>query len=962
MADQQLVVFGAFAVDLVEERLWQGERAVEIVPKALALLAVLLDRPGRLVGKTELFDRLWGGAPVSDAALSRCIRDLRVALGDDAGTPRYVATVYGRGLRFIAPVSHRTGPASPRAGTALVGREREIALLGEAMRAVRGGERRAVFITGEAGIGKTSLVEAFLSRVAGDGVWIGRGRCIEQFGAVEAHLPVIEALEGLSRQAGEDQLGAVLERYAPAWLGELPWLAGRVDRAGLARARAGATAQRMLREIAHALEVLSTQRPIVLWLEDLHWCDHASLDVIALLAGRREPARILLLATYRPDELDASRAPLRALAHRFETGGHVRELALGYLDEEAVAAYLSTRFVEASEALRGALARFIRARSSGNPLYMAAIADDLVRRDVVRRSAEGWTARMPIDAGSLGVPNTLRQLIEQQFAQLDEVDRDLLLVAAAVGESFSAAALAIEPGIDLARIEERCMRLARRGRFLRSRDAVLWPDGTEAAGFEFVHALYRHALDQLIPESRRAGLHRRIGERIERGHGDQAATVAVELATHFEKARDLPRAQHYLALAGRGALMRHAYLEGIELMNRALAMIDALPAADRPRRELELLLPLGAALMAAKGYAASEVDACYRRALALCRADAARPELTRVIKGLWNVALVRAELDRAQGLAQELLDHATGGIDAALAFDAHGKLGQTALHKGELVAARRHLETAMDALASAPLRPPPHEAPRVAAYLAWVVWYLGFPALALDHGRHALALAREIGNPHSSAFVLGFVAWLHHLRGETARLRELANEQHALATEHGLPYWLAWSRFLLHLAASRDGDGRATLAPIRAAIEDGRAHGAEVGVVHFLVTAAETCRHATLAADGLDLLDAAESLMSGNGNRYHGAELHRVRGELLRLRGDDHGAERSFRRALEVARRDSARALELRAASSLHRLRCDADSRAQLARVLAFFDADEPSADPTVARALLAGERRTSGA
>ncbi|MBL8699869.1 MAG: AAA family ATPase [Alphaproteobacteria bacterium] len=961
MADQQLVAFGDFAVDLVEERLWRAGSAVEIAPKALALLAVLLDRPGRLVGKKELFERLWGGTAVSDAALSRCIRELRVALGDDAGTPRYIATLYGRGLRFIAPVSHRATATPASSGATLVGRAREIAQLGEAMREVRDGARRAVFVTGEAGIGKTSLVEAILGQPAADGVWVGRGRCIEQFGAVEAHLPIIEALETLSRQAGDDRLGAVLARYAPAWLGELPWLAGRIDPTELARARAGATARRMVREIAHALEVLSAERPIVLWLEDLHWCDYASLDVIALLAGRREPARILLVATYRPDELDAPRAPLRALTHRLESSGHVRELALGYLDEASVAAYLSTRFADAPDALRGALARFIHSRSSGNPLHMTAIAEDLVRREVLRRSAEGWTARMPIDAGSLDLPHSLRQLIEQQFAQLDEPDRDLLLIAAAVGESFSAAALAIDPGADLAAIEERCMRLARRGRFLRPRDPVLWPDGTEAAGFAFVHALYRQALDQLIPESRRAPLHRRIGERIERGHGDLAATVAVELATHFEKARDLPRAQHYLALAGRGALMRHAYLEGIELMNRALAMIDALPAADRPRRELELLLPLGAALMAAKGYAASEVDACYRRALALCRADAARPEVARVIKGMWNVALVRAELDRAQDLAKELLDHAAGKGDTALAFDAHGKLGQTALHKGELVAARRHLEAAMSALTSLPSRSPPAEAPRVAAYLAWVVWYLGFPALALEHGRRALVLAREIGNPHSSAFALGFVAWLHHLRGETDRLLELANEQHALATENGLPYWLAWSRFLREIAASRGSDGRATLAAIRAAIDDGRVHGAEVGIVHFLVTAAETCRHKALAADGLALLDVAEALMNGNGNRYHAAELHRVRGEMRRLRGDDREAERCFRRALEIARHDAARALELRAATSLHQLRRDAGSQALLAQSLASFEADEGSADLAAARALLTGAHGTGG-
>lgn len=980
--------FGPFEADAHEQRLWRNGEVVPLTRKSFTLLTALLGRPAKLFTKAELFSTVWAGTVVTDGALSRAIRELRVALGDDAAAPRYIETAHGLGFRFVAPV-RATAAAAPTTlvreaaapfvdpqapSNGLFGREAELQWLDAALAAARSGQRQLVFVTGEPGIGKTALVDAFISRhAAGGGLWAAQGRCVEQYGTREAYLPVLEALERLAGQVGAERLRQTLVRYAPAWLAQLPWLAHDADPEALRRALAGATARRMLRELAQALEVLAAERPIVLWLEDLHWSDYSSLAALTFLAGRRDAARLLLIGSYRPADVLAAEHPLRGLTQDLALHGQSQRLPLERLSAAAVAEYLRARFGHLPE-----LAEFIHRRTDGNPLFTVAMADNLVRRgDLIHERLEGdpqsagatptpdgWRLRWPVAELGTDMPDNLRRLIHSQFERLGDDERRLLEAAAVAGTEFSAAAVAAALQGDTAEVEERCASLVHSGRFLRSRPAVSWPDGTLAGGFGFLHALYWQALYDQVPQSRRAQWQRRIGLREEQAYGAQTAHIATALAMRFEAGRDPLRSLHYLKLAASGALARCAYRECIDLLRHALGLVPQQPAEQQQRRELDLLLPLGAALMAAQGYASDEVAATYRRALSLCRVCAEPGELNRTLRGLWNVALVRADLAQAHQLAGELLTRANANTDASTRpsqiFDAYAKLGQTCMHSGEFAAARQHLEHALSLPLSADDPLPQRESPRVAGYLAWVLWYTGHPAQALVRADEALALARRAASPHTSAFTLGFISFLHLFRGEIAQAQDLAQQQEVLSVEHALPYWSAWSGFTLGLVASLQGQpGRGLVAMVDAIAAFG-AMGAEVGVAHFHCLHAQACIAAGELTAARGALNLSAALVARNGNGYMAAEALRLRGELALVEDPTpagHGAAAEhFARALSLARQQGARALELRAGVSLARLWADQGQRQRgvelLAPLCTAFTEGADTADLRDARAL----------
>ncbi len=967
MAHVQRWRFGPFEVDVAEHRLLRDGEPVAVTRKAFALLAELLRRPGRLVTKPELFETVWAGTIVTDAALSRVIRELRVALGDDAAAPRYIATAHGLGFRFVAVVASDGSPVEPTAvgsepasARSLVGRDRDLARLDQALADARAGHRQIVLVTGEAGIGKTALVESFLRRQANGDTWSAQGRCIEQYGTGEAYLPVLEALEQLAREVGADALREVLLRYAPAWLAQLPWLAHDADRELLRRAAVDSSVQRMLREIAQALEVLAARKPIVLWLEDLHWSDPSSLAVIAFLAGRRDPARLLLIASFRPVDAQAGASPLHGLALQLAQRGQALQMALAPLDEGAVGQYLRARFGGAAALSLGPLGAFLHRRSDGNALFTVAMVDDLVRRQQVAQQDGAWILRGSVHELGDSMPDDLRHLVHEQIERLSEDDRRLVEAAAVCGTDFSAASVATALQTDVASIEDRCTRLAQQGRFLRTRAPAAWPDGTVSAGFGFLHALYWQATYERVPQSRRADWQRRIGLGQEQAYGEQCGPVAAELAMRFEMARDFERSVRYLQMAGAAALSCCAYLECIELLRHALALLPQLPTEQRAQLEIDLLLPLGAALMAAQGYASGDVELTYQRALALCGTDRRPGDLERVLRGLWNVAFLRADLARAREIAGLLLAQAESTGNARLATDAHTKLGQTCLHQGELALARFHLERALEP-GNGDEANRSREAPRVAIYLSWALWHTGFPEQALHRAEKAIRLAASAGSPHSSAFALGYSSVLHLLCGdldnELARARELST----LAAEHGLAYWRSLADFTQGRVAAQRADSTAGIARMRSAIDEMRSAGGLVGVPYLLCQLAEAELAAGRLGEARATLGEAGQLVAGNGNVLYAAEGLRLEGEIELASGGGaqslEAAERAFLAALALARDQGSRGFELRAATSLARTWADRGQAPRaielLQPVLAAFDEGLHTADVVAASTLL---------
>jgi predicted ATPase/DNA-binding winged helix-turn-helix (wHTH) protein len=535
--------FGPFRLDPAPPSLWRGDQLLPLPPKPLAVLAYLVGHAGHVVTKEALLEAVWPDTVVTEGVLKTCLGQIRQALGDQAKSPKYIATVHRRGYRFIASVAvaegfQTTDIALPARSPAfevqsqctmsvshtpalMVGRESELARLHQWWARALKGERQVVVVTGEAGIGKTSVLNAFAAQAAGvEPVWIGRGQCIEQYGAGEAYLPLLEALGRLCRGVNGDRLIELLHQYAPSWLIQLPALMSAADFEALQRRGSGTTRERMLRELAEAVEVLTAERPLLLMLEDLHWSDSSTIEWLAYVARRLDWARLLILATYRPVDAIVRAHPVRPVMQELQRQGRCAELVLPYLAETGVAAYLARRFGE--EALPAELARALGQRTGGNPLFLVMVVDELVRQGVLRESAGHWEMPDGLEAVAPGIPESLRHLIEQQLEQLEATDRGLLEAASVAGTEFSATTVAVAVGDVEEAVEAHCDAMARRGQFLRALGVMNWPDGTVTAQYAFMHALFQEIVYARLPVSRRIRWHRQIGARLEVGYGAEA--------------------------------------------------------------------------------------------------------------------------------------------------------------------------------------------------------------------------------------------------------------------------------------------------------------------------------------------------------------------------------------------------------------------------------------------------------
>ena len=338
--------FQSFELDTANQCLWHGKDRVDLTPRAFDVLRYLVEHAGRLVTTNEMLEALWPKTYINPEGLRRYIQQIRQALGDRPEKPIFIETLPKRGYQFIAPLI-RDGAAEPSgtwAETAkkLVGRNPAIDELDRGLdKAVRA-ERQIAFITGEAGVGKTALVDDFQRRAAANipSLRIARGQCVEGFGGKEPYYPVLEALGGLCRLLGEEVVQA-LAAQAPTWLVQFPALMTREYREMLQREILGVTRDRMLREISEALETITSNEPLLLVLEDLQWADASTVDFISVLARRRTPARLMVIGTYRPVDLILCEHPLRVLQQDLLVHHLSRKIALESFREADVGDYLA---------------------------------------------------------------------------------------------------------------------------------------------------------------------------------------------------------------------------------------------------------------------------------------------------------------------------------------------------------------------------------------------------------------------------------------------------------------------------------------------------------------------------------------------------------------------------------------------------------------------------------------------
>ncbi len=573
-------------------------------PQVLELLGYLIRHRDRVVTKAELVEHLWPTSFVSDATLHQCLSAARKAVSDSGRDQHTIQTIRGRGYRFIASVEKRTETNTtteamqqlfPRcAATLMVGREIELDTLHHRFAQAQGGDRQVVLISGEAGIGKTALIDAFVAHISNTpNLWVGHGQCIEQYGSGEPYLPLLAALGRLCRAPDGDTFIALLRQHAPSWFTHMPSLLTPSEREDVRDQNI--TRERMLRELTEAVEMFTAERTLILVLEDLHWGDPSTLDWLSFVARRRDPARLFVLAAYRSTEVKARGHPLRTVIAELQPHGRCQEFALHGLCEASIAASLIQRLGPKPwpMALPGAL----RERTNGNPLFLVTVVNERVAKQILQETRTGWC--LPDEGAVLAgmVPDSLRRFIEQQVEQLSPEAQAILEAASVAGATFSVAAICA--GLDQTdtQIEAMCTAWVRQGQFIRFAQVETWPDGTLTAVYDFIHALYYEVIYERVAAAQRSRLHRQIGARKEIGYGSRASDIAAELAVHFVRGQDQSRAIQYLRCAGDHAMQRHAYQEAMAYFEQALQALRQLPDSHANReQEIDLYFDLRTAL------------------------------------------------------------------------------------------------------------------------------------------------------------------------------------------------------------------------------------------------------------------------------------------------------------------------------------------------------------------------------
>ncbi len=470
----------------------------------------------------------------------------------------------------------------------LVGRDEAFTELHDGLTRASRGQRQIAFVTGELGIGKTALLDEFHRRAVAEvpGLRFARGQCVEGYGGQEAYYPLLEALGQLCRGPAGDEVVKILAAQAPTWLVQFPALLKSELRQALEREIQGSTRERMLREIAEALESITAQRALLIVLEDLQWVDHATVDVLSVLARRRSAARLMLVGSSstcdsaRDHSLTALKSDL--LVHRL-----CREVVLSPISETDAAQFVglgSTGRNPSSE-----LAKLIHRHCGGNPLFMVATLEHMSSRGLVSREAGGWQLTAPPDRIELGVPDGLRRLIEARIERLSADERKVLEAASVAGAAFVARITAAAANLDPEYFEDLCDGLSRRKQIVRLTGAHRFPDGSVSPRYEFLHAIYRDVLYGCQPSGRRARLHARTGHLLEDLHGENSGEIAAELAHHFELGLDWARAATYLQRVADTASSRDLHREATALSQLAIGLTRKLPDAQRGALESEIL-------------------------------------------------------------------------------------------------------------------------------------------------------------------------------------------------------------------------------------------------------------------------------------------------------------------------------------------------------------------------------------
>jgi serine/threonine protein kinase/predicted ATPase len=880
-------------------------------------------------------------------------------------TLRPIATDVARTLAQLAdrrPALTTESSLAPTVKSHTVGRAKERTQLRALFASVTAGRGHVVCVTGEPGIGKTTLVEDFLAELAATDrpCSIGRGRCSERLSGTEAYLPWLEALECLLQRSHSASTARLMKMLAPSWYSQIAPLAADAPAGEQAASRDATSQERLKRELSAVLQEVSRLQPLVLFFDDLQWADASTVDLLAFVADRFETIRILIFATYRSSELRLEKHPFLHLQQGLQARGVCHEIPLQFLSRDEIEHYVALEFPD--HGLPTDLLALIHAKTEGSPLFVVDLVRYLRDREVITLEQGRWVLAGSLPNIERDLPESVRGMIECKISQLSEDDRRLLVVASTQGYEFDSDVVANVLALDVGEVEDRLELLDRVYALVRLIEEREFPDRTLTLRYRFVHVLYQQHLYGSLRSTRKAHLSAAIAQALERFWGDQRAGVANELAVLYEAARDFGRAADCFRLAAQNTGQVFASQEALALAQRALAMTERLPdSRERRERELSILVVLGNGLIALSGWASSQVEQIYGRARELCEQLGNTQDELPVIYGLYAFSAASGKTRQSLKLGEQFLTLALRQEDPAVVV-AHRAVALPSLLLGDPTQARAHFEQI-----AALYNPDQHRTltwlyglePAVAfTWLAWTLWLLGYPDQARTPAQEALRLSRAVSHAGSQASACIFTAIQHQYRREWQQVRGLAEAGTALAAEHGLAVWVAWGKILLGWTMAQEGQLTDGVNEMRRGLDACQSINHQILRPYFLCLLADTYRTAGRNEEGLSTLDEMQALVEKNEERFWEAELYRVRGELLLTeRAALSEAEQCFHRAIDVAQSQKAKSLELRAAVSLARLWRSLNKRveahAKLADVYSWFTEGFDTLDLTEARILL---------
>ena len=814
-----------------------------------------------------------------------------------------------------------------------VGRENAHAELREALASASSGKGLLMCVPGEPGMGKTTLVEDFLSdlRASGQPCVIARGRCSERLAGTEAYLPWLEALDGLLRGAdgqsrvslsGTESIVQTTKRLAPTWYAQAMPL--QPDDSSVERllAERAASQERMKREFGALLEELSEHRPLVIFFDDLHWADVSTIDLLAYLASKFDSMRALIIATYRPSDLLLAKHPFLHVKPDLQARGVCREIKLEFLSHSEIEKYLALEFPE--HRFPAELPALIHSKTEGNPLFMADLVRYLRDRGVIAEQQGRWVLAQSLPAIERDLPESVRGMIERKIAQLSEEDRRLLVAASVQGYEFDSAIVAKALELDPADIEERLETLERVYALVRFVSEREFPGRVLTLRYRFVHVLYQNALYASLRPTRRSQLSATVAEALLGCYGKLSATVAAELAFLFETARDWSRAADYYLAAADNASEVFALQEAGVLAERGLEMLRLLPdAIECAPQELKLQAMLGQSLMVTKGFAVPEVEQAFMRARELGSQLNDVAQLFRAQFSLAIVYVVRAEYERAFDHGEQCLRLAEKTRNPAMLLQSHWVIGLSQCYLGKFTAARDHFEQTITIHDDAGIESPSsmYGAVLSRAHLSRMLLYLGYPDQSEQVMNEAIVRAQSLRLPVGIANTLALAAYLEAYHHNLDKTLEFAAATARLAEEHGLPYYAAIALLTRGWAVAMHGHDEG-IELIREGLASSLAIGTKQQHGYFLALLAEALNKAGRVEEALEALKEGMDVTERNNEPFYEAEMYRLKGDALVMAGVDSPseAESCFQRAIEIARKQQAKSFELRAAMSLARL------------------------------------------